>query len=203
MSTGKEPAQPPVAAAKPRSPVERAVVWGGILILLILVGIEFNWKRSHETAMNSLLEKVKQEETTEQSVKAADVKAIVGGKVPRVESVVGKRLASNAARVEIYSWPTLNVLSKRELYVYYGVGEGDDADVLGVTTSADNDTVEKVWQAPSKEEAAELMKKAYVRPQKESSAGAVGADQPADKETADTPGDEKPAGEAPVEKSEK
>jgi hypothetical protein len=147
MSTGQSSAPSP---AKPRSPIERAIVWGGILVLVVLVAIEFNWKRSHETALSSLLEKIKQDEMANTSLKAADVKAIVGERVPRVENLSGRRLVSNAARVEIYSWPTLNMLRKRELYVYYGIGEGDDADVIGVTDAEDVETAELFSMPPAK-----------------------------------------------------
>jgi hypothetical protein len=166
MSTGNQPASPATTPAKTRSPVERAVVWGGILLLVVLVGIEFNWKRAHEGALEALVAKVKTADEADQTLSAADVKALVGDKAPRVEEVVDQRLASNARRVEIYTWPTLNFLGERALYVYYDAGEGDDAKVLGVMSSPDDQTVDKFNAPLTKAEEAELMKKAYIRPQK-------------------------------------
>ncbi|HTI51108.1 MAG TPA: hypothetical protein VL475_09155 [Planctomycetaceae bacterium] len=201
MSTGNQPAPPSVAPAKTRSPIERAIVWGGILVLLVLVGIEFNWKRAHESALETLLAKVKAADDSDQPLKAADVKAFVGGKTPRVEQVADKRLASNARRVEIYTWPTLNFLGERALYVYYGIGEGDDAEVLSVTTGPDEETADKFNKPLTKEEEAELMKKAYIRPQKTPPAEAGTANPAAGGES---PAAEKPAdGGATEEKEEK
>jgi hypothetical protein len=197
MSTGNQPASSTVTPAKNRSPVERVLVWGGILVLVLLVGIEFKWKKAHEGVLEALVTKLKETDGADKTLKAADIKALVGDKVPRVEQVADKRLASNAVRVEIYNWPTLNVLGERAVYVYYGVGEGDDARVLAVMSSPDDQTVDQFNAPLTKDEEAELMKKAYIRPQKTAAGKTDGAKadaaNPAAGGTANAAG-EKPAG---------
>lgn len=135
----KSPASAPRPAAKPRNPIERLVVWGGILILLVLVGIEYASSRSQAAAVAKLTAKMRASETGDADVKAADVKAAVNGKTPRVLDVSDKNLKSGSKRAEVYDWFTLSPLKRREMYVYYGVGE--DPDVLSVTMEEDKDIV--------------------------------------------------------------
>jgi hypothetical protein len=196
MSTGNPSATPTAPPAKNRSPVERVLVWGGILLLVVLVGIEFNWKRAHERTLNALVTKIKETDGADKTLNSGDIKALVGDMVPRVEQVADKRLASNAVRVEIYNWPTLNFLGERAVYVYYGVGEGDDARVLAVMSSPDDQTVDQFNAPLTKNEEAELMKKAYIRPQKTSPAKTDAAN-PAAAGNASTASAEKPANSAP------
>lgn len=196
MSTGNPSATPTAPPAKNRSPVERVLVWGGILLLVVLVGIEFNWKRAHERTLNALVTKIKDTDGADKTLNSGDIKALVGDMVPRVEQVADKRLASNAVRVEIYNWPTLNFLGERAVYVYYGVGEGDDARVLAVMSSPDDQTVDQFNAPLTKNEEAELMKKAYIRPQKTSPAKTDAAN-PAAAGNANTASAEKPANSDP------
>ena len=128
MAAGTTSTKP---AAKPRSPVERIIVWGVIGVLLVLVAVEFTFRSSHLGAYEACQKKIKATEEGDNSFKHKDVVAILGSKTPtKVEELQGKNIANGAKRVEIYTWPTLNPTSPRELYVYYG--HGDDPDVIGV-----------------------------------------------------------------------
>ncbi|HEY2252841.1 MAG TPA: hypothetical protein VGH74_17340, partial [Planctomycetaceae bacterium] len=57
------------------------------------------------------------------------VKEAAAGKKPSStkDYEPGTRAANGAKRVEVYSWFTLNPMSKREMWVYYG-GKGKDAN---------------------------------------------------------------------------
>ncbi|MEX0728305.1 MAG: hypothetical protein WEB58_21115 [Planctomycetaceae bacterium] len=134
-------------SGKPRNPIERVVVWGGILILLVLVGIEYTARSAHTGAYDSLIEKLRTNEQAGNDVKTADVKAAVGGKAPRVEDVSGKRLLNGAKRMEVYSWFSLNPLTNREMYVYYGIGE--DPDVVSISTEEETETIAPLTELDS------------------------------------------------------
>lgn len=140
MSTPHEtPADPAMLAEKPRNPIERLLVWGGILVLLALVGIEYSARRTHSTAVDGLIAKLKKNEQAGSDVTTADVRAAVGGKSPRVEDVSANGLRNGARRVEIYSWFSLNPMSQRKMYVYYGIGE--PPAVVSVSTTEETEKI--------------------------------------------------------------
>lgn len=127
---------------KARSPVERAIVHGGILVLLVLVGIESIGYLGQRSALASLTERLEKGDPTGHPLKAADVKALLGREPIHVEDVTERNLSINAKRVEVYRWFTLSPIKKRELYVYYGIGTIDDpkdTDVINVSTDEDTD----------------------------------------------------------------
>lgn len=148
MSEGDSPSPAPVKGApKRRSPVERAIVQGGILVLLVLVGIESIGYRAQRSALAALTERLQKGDPTGHPPKAADVKALLGREPVHVEDVTGKNLSINAKRVEVYNWFTLSPFKKRELYVYYGIGTIDDptdTDVINVSTDEDMDIYQHV-----------------------------------------------------------
>jgi hypothetical protein len=181
-------------------------------ILLVLVGIEFNWRSSHLGAYEKCQEKIKATEIGDHTFKRKDVAAIIGSKTPaKVEELQGKNISNGAKSVEIYTWPSLNPMSKRELFVYYG--HGDDPDVIGVGTESEL-TIEEKFPPLTPEQLEEAKKNAAANsspgmggggpPRGHSAEGAptdggkpVG-DKPADedKKPDEPAGDEKPAGEA-------
>lgn len=153
---------------KPRSPVERGIVWGGIVVLLALVAAEYTAREAHSKAVNGLLAKLKAVDESEEAanstafealgVKAADVKAAVGNKLPVVEDVKDRHLANGGKRVEIYRWFTVNLLKPREMYVYYGAGE--DADVVTVSIEPDTESSDDLNPALTREQIEQLREKA-------------------------------------------
>jgi hypothetical protein len=151
MSETTNPAPAPVAIAKkPRNPVERAIVWGGIVVLLSLVGTELIGYWAQRTALATITKKLQAGDDVGAALKAADVKAIVGRNPVHVENVTEKNLSINAKRMEIYHWFTLSPIQKRELYVYYGMGDENDAEVINVTTGEDTDTYKHAKPPESK-----------------------------------------------------
>jgi hypothetical protein len=136
--SASNPAPPPQAAAPPkRNPVEKVIVRGLIAILLVLVGVEFAFSRSHASAIQALQTKIAQVEKDPNAspVREADVKAAVGDKKPISSEELKGRVANGARRLDIYEWFTLNPFNQRRLYVYYGhVGPNDKegAEVLEV-----------------------------------------------------------------------
>ncbi len=136
----RQPANAP--AAKSRSPVERIIVWGLIILLGLACLNEYLSKTGHETALKKLEGMVaavdkdpKLPEVTE-----ADVKDAVGGKAPsRVEEAKeGKPLPHGARKMEVYSWFTLNPMNKRDIFVYLSTKGKDGkelATVLGIEST--------------------------------------------------------------------
>jgi hypothetical protein len=140
MSANDPAAQSGRPAAKPRNPVERIVVWGFILVMLVAVGVEANGKFAHEHALSVLETKIKAIETDPKApaVIESDVKSAVRGKQPsKTEDLKGKGISNGASRREIYSWFTLIPNRKRELWVYYGIAASKGstgAEVIEVDT---------------------------------------------------------------------
>jgi hypothetical protein len=136
--SASNPAPPPQAAApQKRNPVEKLIVRGLIALLLVLVGVEFAFSRSHSSAMLALQKKISEVEKDPNApaVHEADVKAAVGDKKPISSEELKGRVANGAKRLDIYEWFTLNPFNQRRLYVYYGhVGPNDPegAEVLEV-----------------------------------------------------------------------
>jgi hypothetical protein len=136
--SSSNPAPPSQAAAPPkRNPVEKLIVRGLIAILLVLVGVEFAFSRSHSSAMQALQTKLAEVEKDPKApaVHEADVKAAVGDKKPISSEELKGRIANGAHRLDIYEWFTLNPFNQRRLYVYYGhIGPNDKegAEVLEV-----------------------------------------------------------------------
>lgn len=160
MST-ETPVSPPAAPRKPRSTFERAIVWGGILILLAIVGFEYTAKNAHLETMSRLQDQIHAIESTPPDLKAADFKAshvreMVDGKIPRVENVASRLLVNGGKQVEIYRWFSINPLRPREIFVYYG--HGNDPDVLCITSEEEMETV--LMQYP---ELTEAQKEEMVR----------------------------------------
>jgi hypothetical protein len=136
--SASNPGPPPQAAAPPkRNPVEKLIVRGLIAILLVLVGVEFAFSRSHSSAIQALQKKISEVEKDPNApaVHEADVKAAVGDKKPISSEELKGRVANGARRLDIYEWFTLNPFNQRRLYVYYGhIGPNDaeGAEVLEV-----------------------------------------------------------------------
>lgn len=162
VSSSVQPSSP--APTKGRSPMERIIVWGIIAILLALAAIEAASRSSYQQVADQLTKKLEQAEKGDTSLKAFDVKAVVGEKQPRVQDLKGGRVANNASRVEVYSWFTLNPFQKRELFVYYGVGSrGDEPDVVEVAT-AEAEVVDQEALKPTQEKLDEMSKNAPRMP---------------------------------------
>lgn len=215
------------AAAKPRSPVERAIVWGIILVLVALVGVEASSRFSFERIDKALNDKLQATQESDAGMTKKDVDALMEGKVPVTEELKGKDVAIAAHHVDKYTWFSLNPFVKRELFVYYGhkLKEGDESDVLLVDTKPAK-TLSEAFPPPTPEQLEEMKKNAGPPPgmapgamqgmpppgggrpgggkKAESGDGeakptAEGTDQPADKDAPEKK-DDAPAKEASPEK---
>jgi hypothetical protein len=126
MSNSPSASKP--ATTKPRSPVERIVVWGLIALLLVVVGLEASAKFSYQKAIDALEAKIEDSVGgNKTALKEADVKAVLGSRQPAsTEDLTGKNIANAARRVDIYKWFTVNPYKPRALFVYYGPGKDPD-----------------------------------------------------------------------------
>jgi hypothetical protein len=115
---------------KPRSPVERAIVWGLIIVLGIVVLFEGRASFAFRNAFNKLQSRLDEAESQDDPMTESDVKAIVTGYSG--EPVVNERLEPNllnAKREDLYIFKGL--IKNYPLYVYYGVQiPGKEREVL-------------------------------------------------------------------------
>src|SRR5262245_1643908 len=106
-TTSSSPSSAP-AAKKPRSTAERMIVWGVIVALLALVGIEYTSKAGFDQVRADLEEKmqaVDKDPSGKTTVTDKDVQAILGGKAPvDKQDLKEKRIANTARKVEVYKW---------------------------------------------------------------------------------------------------
>ena len=119
------------AAAKPRSPVERAIVWGIIAVLVVVAGLEARARFGFNDAYDSLLNRLQKGEETGALLSGPEVTDTLKGRKPDETRKV-RGLANGASRVDIYRFG--GVLQKRTLYVYYGTaGKKGKPEVVAVT----------------------------------------------------------------------
>jgi hypothetical protein len=136
MSTAPQQPDPPVAPAdvpKPqRSKVERAIVWGGIGILGIVVLFEGLSYLSFRSAHAALLSELQKAETTDYRITAAKVKEIVGDRTPDISKKIKAVVGEEQYDVYIYK----GLLKERPLCVHYGVAAqgGEEPEVIEVTS---------------------------------------------------------------------
>lgn len=121
--TESQPSAPSVKpAAKPRNPVEKALVRGFIGVMLIVVCIEgYSWLQWQRT-MAPLLERIRRMENGADvpPLVENDIKAAVGSKpVARSEQLTEVTNGYGASRVDVYSWFTISPVKAREMHVYY------------------------------------------------------------------------------------
>lgn len=93
-----EPASPGTVK-KPRSPVERVIVWGGIIVLLLLVGVQAHARKGYELTLQALEPLVDDDYEGGQPLSIADVDSHVVGFPSQSENAV------SATRTErVYRW---------------------------------------------------------------------------------------------------
>lgn len=108
------------APVKPaRSPVERVIVWGVIVLGLGLIGIEASSHLAHASALGKLQSRVKENSEKDVGITKKDVDLIMGSQVPVSEKLNPMATSMGASRVDIYTYKGL--LRQRKLYVYYGI----------------------------------------------------------------------------------
>lgn len=114
-----QPSAPPPAVKPPRSPVEKAIVWGVIGIGLVVIGVEAQAQLAHGAALEKLQTTLEKKADTELGMTKKDVDELMGAKVPEVRKLNPAETAMGAARVDVYSY--LGLVRQRKIYVYYGV----------------------------------------------------------------------------------
>ncbi len=129
-------APPPAAPAKPpRSPVERAIVWGVIGIGLLVIAVEANSHLAHAAALEKLRSKLDETTSLDAGVTKKHVDLIVGKKPYETQKLNFLDTSIAASRVDIYTYPAL--LRSRKLYIYYGIDgkiATQEAEVMEVMT---------------------------------------------------------------------
>lgn len=100
-------------AVKKRSPVERALVWGGIVALLLIVYVEWSSRQAFDTAMASLDTAIHKSDNDghAEGLPMAEVPNYVKGYVTRGEETVGD------VKKITYQWPSLFKVYKLGLTV--------------------------------------------------------------------------------------
>jgi hypothetical protein len=118
----------------PRSPIERAFVWGVIGVGLLVVGLEAKAHFEHSSAIGKLAAKLQAYETGEQDggLTKDDVLLVVGGREPVSEPLLPGSTGIMASKLDIYDFKGL--MRTRHLYVYYGIEgkQGQPAEIMVV-----------------------------------------------------------------------
>lgn len=132
-TTAATPTTPAPTTKPKRSTVERVIVQGGILIMLVIVSIEA-WSYVRLTlAHRGLISELERAESTDHRISKEAVTKILGGKQPddsfNVKAAVGEE------RYDLYYFSGL--LKQRELCVHYSVqgktgGEPEVVEVMSV-----------------------------------------------------------------------
>lgn len=138
------------APVKPaRSPVERVIVWGVIVLGLGIIGVEASSHLAHASALGKLQSRVKQNSETDIGMTKKDVDQILGPQVPISEKLNPMATSMGASRVDIYTYKGL--LKERKLYVYYGIAgkkAEQEAEVMEVGSVPSESFAEALAKLP-------------------------------------------------------
>ena len=115
---------------KPRSPVERVIVWGGIAILLGVLAFEARQKYSYDPTVSQLRKLLS--EDTEKYMKLSEIRPLIIGS-PSEEKLPHARKAYHRINLK---WPSLFKDYRVELIVE---SEGNDPLVAGFSTPGGTD----------------------------------------------------------------
>jgi hypothetical protein len=133
-----QPSQGP--PAKARNPFERIIVYGVIVALVVLVGVEAKGRFSHKSAVDTITAMLQKTETDAKAkdVTETDIKSVLGSMQPtRTEQYPASTGFAASKKLEVYSWFSLNPAQKRELWIHYarkGAKEEGPATVISVST---------------------------------------------------------------------
>lgn len=158
------------APAKKRSSVERAIVWGGILLLLILVACEFRARQAHKETYNGLMAEMGKSDASGTPL----IKETVDKKITWFMQPLGDSHEINqdpntksyiSDREEIYTFRGL--VQTHKIYLYYSPKGLNDAppEVIEVALEA----VEKAVpiDTPQASKADELASETVANPDQE------------------------------------
>ena len=129
---------------KPRSPVERVIVWGGIAIMLGILAFEARQKYSYDPTVSQLRKLLSDE--TETYLKLSEVRPLIAGS-PSESRTPYERKAYHKIDLK---WPSLFKDYRVQLIVE---SEGDDPLVAGFSTPGGTDPEPAARPTPSSETA--------------------------------------------------
>lgn len=118
-------------ATKERSPVERAVVWGCIGVMIVIVMFELGARVSYSRALTPIQDQF-EEATRHEPLKLETVIEIVGQGRPPVQSTT----KSGTAEIQVYTWRWFSFFKKYAISVYVHEREGIES-VWEVKTGAE------------------------------------------------------------------
>jgi hypothetical protein len=128
-------------SSKSRSPVEMAIIWGGILILVGLAFYEFKARSAYNSSFQAVMAAFQDAEEGGKSLTDAEVaKLVTGHSIHEKNDKIGanKLLADRMDRYEFKG-----LIQNREIYVYYGAhgedGIVDDVFYVGDKPVTDGD----------------------------------------------------------------
>ena len=138
---------PTPSGKKPRNPVERVIVWGGIAVMLGVVAYEGVHKYGYDSTVSRMRKMVS--EDTEKYMKLSEVRALIAGSPTEVKSPHERKAYSKLD----FKWPSMFKDYRVQLIVER---EGDDPLVAGFSTPGGIDPAEEAANReapPSSEEA--------------------------------------------------
>ena len=122
-----------------RSPVEKVIIWGGILILVGLAFYEFKARSTYSSNYQAVMDAFQDaEENGESLTDEAVAKLVTGHSIHEKNNKIGpnKLLAERMDRYEFKG-----LIQNREIYVYYGA-HGEDGLVDDVFYVGDKPATE-------------------------------------------------------------
>ena len=125
---------PTPSGKKPRNPVERVIVWGGIAVMLGVVAYESVHKYAYDSTVSRMRKMVSDD--TEKYMKLSEVRALIAGLPTEVKSP-HERKAYNKLD---FKWPSMFKDYRVQLIVER---EGDDPLVAGFSTPGGIDPAEE------------------------------------------------------------
>jgi hypothetical protein len=132
QETTPQPAQPAVQAKKPRSKVELAIVWGGIGVMLVLVGLQGSAYLGYNRTLTPLQQAVKSSDESESHVTLSMVQGMIQG---NPQFAPGTHV--NGERRDVYTWKGLFRSYTIEVtYGIKGIGKmGGEEEVMNIATN--------------------------------------------------------------------
>lgn len=137
QSNPSQPASPAPASKPPRSPVERMLVWGGIIVLLVLVGIQARARLGYTMTLNALQDRIAEDEgPNPRTFPAKDVDQYLVGWPKQTRQEAGK----DSGTIQL-SWRGLT--TSYEIRVHYDSLPGEPESLVTSLETKDAPTVEQ------------------------------------------------------------
>lgn len=136
MSSADAPETPVDASGKKkRSPVERVIVWGLIILLIVAVGFEWRGQKGYSESLQKLEDSLDDARTTGNGVPLADAKGMVS-----MSPSISAPQDGDPPEVAVSWFTFFSFMPNRKYEIYLELDKkAEDAIVIGIATAAMKD----------------------------------------------------------------